>query len=146
MVKWCFDMNELIEIVQDVAKFIGQFGNGIDETTILMFMVLFDSILALSWRIIKKHHMISSTALSGILRNILVSCLPVVLDTVRQEYHHTFYIYRFMNFVFTIIIGFGILQSIIANLELNGIRPPKFLVKFYGEQTIELEKEHKEGK
>lgn len=146
MVKWYLIMNELIELLQDITKFIGQFGNGIDETTILMVMVLFDSILALSWRITKRHHMVSSTALSGILRNILVSCLPVLLDSIRHIYHHTFYIYRFMNFIFTVIIGFGILQSIIANLELNGIRPPKFLVNFYGEQTIELEKEHKERK
>lgn len=146
MVKWYLTMNDIIELFQDADKFINQFGHGIDETTILLSMVLFDSILALTWRIVKKHHMISSTAISGILRNILVSCLPAMLETLETFYHHNFYIYKFMNFVFTLTIAFGILQSIIANLELNGINPPKFLIKFYGEQTIQLEKEHKERK
>lgn len=145
---WCVNiMEEIINLLKDIQAIIGNLGTGIDETTILLFMVLFDSILAISWRLIKRnHHMISNTALQGILRNVLVSCIPVLLDNVKNLYKHNFYIYNFMNAIFTIIIAFGILQSIIANLELNGICPPKFLIKFYGEKTIKNEKESKERK
>lgn len=144
---WCLKLNDLIDLFTDIQTVLNDLGNGLDETTVLLVMVLFDTILAVSWRLIRRReNIVSSKAIHGIIRNVLVSLIPLIIQRLTELNHHHIIIYQLISAVFTLVIGFAILQSIIANLELNGINPPKFLIKFYGNQTIDNEKNSKERK
>lgn len=132
--------------MDNLFKYLDLLGHGIDETTILLTLVLFDTILAISWRTVKNKRLISSTAINGLLRNIAVSMIPVLLDGLRSAFNHNVLIYQIINGFFTIIIALTVLQSIIANLKLNGFKIPKFLKLLYDETIINEEIENKEEK
>lgn len=111
-------------------------GTGIDETSILLILIVFDSILGTTWRFRKKKQLISQTALSGLLRNVSSALLPTLLELIKTFLHHNFLIFTIVNAFITIIIGISLLQSILANTKLNGINLPSFIEKLFGEAIV----------
>lgn len=118
-------------------------GTGLDETAVLLVLMIFDSILGISWRFRRKRFMISSTAVNGIVRNTLTCLLPSLLELIRMSLHHNFLIFRIISLLISIIIGFTLLQSIFANLKMNGVDLPQIIENIFGE-AIQAELDDKE--
>lgn len=118
-------------------------GTGFDETAGLLVLMIFDSILGVSWRFRRKRFMISSTAVNGIIRNTLTCLLPSLLELIRIELDHRSLIFRIISLLISIIIGFTLLQSICANLKMNGVDLPQIIENIFGE-AIQAELDDKE--
>lgn len=118
-------------------------GTGYDETAVLFVLMIFDSILGVSWRFRRKRFMISSTAVNGIIRNTLTCLLPSLLELIRMELDHHSLIFRIISLLISIIIGFTLLQSICANLKMNGVDLPQIIENIFGE-AIQAELDDKE--
>lgn len=135
--------------MHDIDTFIAWFidlnhylGTGIDETIILIWLLLLDSILGFSWRLIKKRQdLISQKFMSSTLRNIIIALLPMLIETLDHVLHRPVPVYHLLtNFVF-IIFAYFYAQSIIANLYMCGLKLPKFVQKW-----LKYEIMHKENK
>lgn len=118
-------------------------GTGLDETAVLLVLMIFDSILGISWRFRRKRFMISSTAVNGIVRNTITCLLPSLLELIRLALHHHFLIFRIISLLISVIIGFTLLQSIFANLKMNGVDLPQIIENIFGE-AIQAELDDKE--
>ena len=118
-------------------------GTGFDETAVLLVLMIFDSVLGVSWRFRRKRFMISSTAVNGIIRNSLTCLLPSLLELIRIELDHHSLIFRIISLLISIIIGFTLLQSICANLKMNGVDLPQIIENIFGE-AIQAELNDKE--
>lgn len=112
------------------------FGTGIDETSILLILIVFDSILGTTWRFRKKKQLISQTALSGLMRNVSSALLPSLLELIKTYLHHNFLIFSIVNAFITFLIGVSLFQSILANAKLNGINLPNFIEKIFGDAIV----------
>ena len=118
-------------------------GTGFDETAVLLVLMIFDSILGVSWRFRRKRFMISSTAVNGIIRNTLTCLLPSLLELIPIELDHHSLVFRIISLLISIIIGFTLLQSICANLKMNGVDLPQIIGNIFGE-AIQAELDDKE--
>ena len=118
-------------------------GTGFDETAVLLVLMIFDSILGVSWRFRRKRFMISSTAVNGIIRNTLTCLLPSLFELIRIELDHQSMIFRIISLLISIIIGFTLLQSICANLKMNNVDLPQIIENIFGE-AIQAELDDKE--
>lgn len=130
----------------DIVNLIITLGHGVDDTTVLLSLVVFDTVLAISWRTVKHKQLISSTSINGLLRNVTVSLIPSVIDLISGGFNHNFFIYKIINTFLTVVISLTIIQSIIANLKLNGFKIPKFFKYIYDDKIINEEIENKEEK
>lgn len=106
--------------------------NGFSDSGVLFIMVLFDTMLAVAYRV-KKHKAInSSTLISGMLRNTSYALMPLLLQALQILVHDDSYIlYNIFKFGFTVIGFLALSQSCIANLKLNGAKIDKWLPKIY---------------
>lgn len=111
-------------------NFLGYWGNALNDTSVLITMTILDTILGISWRVKKRRPIISNVFLSGLIKNLGCSLLPAFL--------HVISIFSNDNTLLNItipIIGFGIfaaiLQSIVANAVLCGVKIPESLKKWY---------------
>lgn len=106
--------------------------NGYSDSGVLFIMVLFDTMLAVAYRI-KNHKAINSvTLISGMLRNTSYALMPLCLQALQILVHDDSYLlYNIFKFGFTVIGFLGLSQSCIANLKINGAKIDEWLPKIY---------------
>ena len=106
--------------------------NGYTDSGVLFIMVLFDTSLAIAYRITKHKPINSSTLISGMLRNTTYALMPMFLQGLQVLATDDSYIlYDIFKLGFTIIGFLGLVQSCSANLKLNGAKIDKWLPKIY---------------
>lgn len=125
-------------------NFLGYWGNALNDTSVLITLTVLDTILGVSWRIKKRRPIISNVFLSGLIRNLGCSLLPAFL--------HLISVFSNDNTLLNLsipVIGFGIfvgiLQSIVANAVLCGVKIPKSFQKYYDRLFLD-EQQHKENR
>lgn len=106
--------------------------NGYTDAGVLFVMVLFDTSLAVAYRL-KNHKPLNSAALiSGMLRNTTYALMPMFLQALQVLVTDDSYIlYDIFKLGFTIIGFLGLVQSCSANLKLNGAKIDEWLPKIY---------------
>lgn len=106
--------------------------NGYTDSGVLFIMVLFDTSLAVAYRLTKHKPINSSTLISGMLRNTTYALMPMFLQALQVLATDDSYIlYDIFKLGFTIIGFLGLVQSCSANLKLNGAKIDEWLPKIY---------------
>lgn len=125
-------------------NFLGYWGNALNDTSVLITMSILDTILGISWRVKKRRPIISNIFLSGLIKNLGCSLLPAFLNVISIFSDDN----TLLNIAIPIIgIGIfaGILQSIVANAVLCGVKIPESFQKWY-DRLFLAEQEHKENR
>ena len=106
--------------------------NGYTDSGVLFIMVLFDTSLAVAYRITNHKPLNSAALISGMLRNTTYALMPMFLQELQILVHDDSYIlYDIFKLGFTIIGFLGLVQSCSANLKLNGAKIDEWLPKIY---------------
>ena len=106
--------------------------NGYTDSGVLFIMVLFDTSLAVAYRITNHKPINSSTLISGLLRNTTYALMPMFLQALQVLVtDDTYILYDIFKLGFTIIGFLGLVQSCSANLKLNGAKIDEWLPKIY---------------
>ena len=122
--------------IEESFKFIG---NGIDQSNILVLFAMLDLIIAISCHIKNNDKMTSRTMLSGIIHNFIPAFFPAIIylmNTVSKT-HSQIYIYA--SFIIFACVSYFILQSILRNLNMLGLKLPTFILKWINSE-LELRK------
>lgn len=137
-------MNEIINDVIGISHF---FGNGIDQTTMLTWLALLDTIFGISHRIKDNIPLLSHNFFSGVIRNFTPTIFPALITMVIEpKFNRPEEGYTFVSTILFILIGYFLLQSIVANMILCGFILPKKLKRWLGNWTsyeIEIKKGRK---
>lgn len=110
-----------------MMNFVQYFNDGITDTGILIIFVIIDTVLALSYQLKEKQSIVSSTLLSGLLRNLFLAIVPSLISGLAFLRPRTDDIYQILAAVLSIFIGYGIMQSILSYINLWGVKYPKWL-------------------
>lgn len=122
--------------IEECFKFIG---NGLDQSNILVLFAMLDLIIAISCNIKNNDKMNSRIMLSGIIHNFIPAFFPALIylmNTVSKT-HSQIYIYA--SFIIFACVSYFILQSILRNLNILGLKLPTFILKWINSE-IELRK------
>lgn len=122
--------------IEECFKFIG---NGLDQSNILVLFAMLDLIIAISCHIKNNDKMTSRIMLSGIIHNFFPAFFPAVIylmNTVSQTHSQ---IYMYASFIIFACVSYFILQSILRNLNLLGLKLPSFILKWINSE-LELRK------
>ena len=122
--------------IEESFKFIG---NGIDQSNILVLFAMLDLIIAISCHIKNNDKMTSRIMLSGIIHNFIPVFFPAIIylmNTVSKTHSE---IYMYASFIIFVCVSYFILQSILRNLNLLGLKLPSFILKWI-KSELELRK------
>ena len=122
--------------IEESFKFIG---NGIDQSNILVLFAMLDLIIAISCHIKNNDKMTSRTMLSGIIHNFIPAFFPAIIylmNTVSKTHSE---IYMYASFIIFVCVSYFILQSILRNLNILGLKLPSFILKWINSE-LELRK------
>ena len=113
--------------IEESFKFIG---NGIDQSNILVLFAMLDLVIAISCRIKNYDKMTSRVMLSGIIHNFIPAFFPAIIylmNTVSKTHSE---IYMYASFIIFVCVSYFILQSILRNLNILGLKLPSFILKW----------------
>ena len=113
-----------------MMQFITYFNDGISDTGILIIFVIIDTVLALSYQLKEKQSIISSTLLSGLLRNLFLAIIPILISGLSYLHPRTDDLYQILAAILSVFIGYGILQSILSYVSLWGVKYPAWLLNW----------------
>lgn len=122
--------------IEESFKFIG---NGIDQSNILVLFAMLDLIIAISCHIKNNDKMTSRIMLSGIIHNFIPAFFPAIIylmNTVSKTHSQ---IYMYASFIIFVCVSYFILQSILRNLNILGLKLPSFILKWINSE-LELRK------
>ena len=106
------------------------FSDPLSDTGILMILVVIDTVLAITYKMSKKSaSFISSKMLGGLLRNLVLSIVPLMVALISALDPRTDGLYAVLSFIFFVFIAWAILVSIISYTSLLGIKYPEWLLK-----------------
>ena len=117
-------------------------GNGIDQSNILVLFAMLDLIIAISCNIKNNDKMTSRIMLSGIIHNFIPAFFPAIIylmNTVSKTHSE---IYMYASFIIFACVSYFVLQSILRNLNILGLKLPTFILKWINSE-IELRKASK---
>ena len=122
--------------IEESFKFIG---NGIDQSNILVLFAMLDLIIAISCHIKNNDEMTSRIMLGGIIHNFIPAFFPAIIylmNTVSKTHSE---IYMYASFIIFVCVSYFILQSILRNLNILGLKLPSFILKWINSE-LELRK------
>ena len=102
--------------------------NGADITNILIVFALVDIILGVSWRLKDGRKLSSRVFLSGIVQNIGLSLLPLLMQFLEEATKQDLVFYQYSMFILGVFIALALLQSIVANALLCGLKLPSAMM------------------
>lgn len=117
-------VQEILNFIIDVGRF---FGNGVDQSTMLIWLAILDTIFGISYRIKCGVPLLSHNFFSGLIRNFAPTIFPALLTLVLEPtFHRPNDGYLVMSTILFVLVGYFLLQSVVANMILCGfILPPK---------------------
>ena len=115
-----------LQEVKKVPKFAIQ--NGADITNILIVFALVDIILGVSWRLKDGCKLSSRIFLSGIVQNVGLSLLPLLMQVLEDLTNNDVKFYQLSMWILGVFIILALIQSIIANALLCGLKLPARLM------------------
>lgn len=100
---------------------IGWFGNGFDQTSILIALCVLDTSLGISLRLSNHQGLLSQTFLAGVIRNFFPAIIPSLLMLEEMATKHFIPIYSIVSLFLFLLCGYFLIQSILANATLLGL-------------------------
>ena len=122
------------------------FGNDGTDAGLLLILVVIDTTLALTYRMGTDKKFISSKMLSGILRNAILSVIPLGIRALSFIEPRQDDLYKILSAFFFVFISWSIIVSILSYVSLLGIKYPAWLLKILGAEinakggNIDIEK------
>lgn len=118
--------------------------DGVTDTFLLMILVVIDTVLGFSQAIRNNKRITSKTLISGVVTNFILTLIPSAIFTIgfRSTANITFL--NWLSAGYTIILAYGIIQSIMGNMNLLGIKLPNAIIKWLSDELDD--KEHKNNK
>lgn len=113
--------------MENLNSLLQYFNDGVSDSAILFILVLIDTTLAVSYQIKQRQHLLSSTLLAGLLRNVVLCFMPSLVAGVSNYHPRSDALYQFVAAVLSIYIGYAIIQSILAYTNLWGVKYPDWL-------------------
>lgn len=124
-----------------MINLIEYFNDGVSDTGILIIFVIVDTVLALSYQLKEKQSIVSSTLLSGLLRNLFLAIVPSLISGLAYLRPRTDDVYQILAAILTVFVGYGILQSILSYINLWGVKYPKWMTDWLsGEISSKVKK------
>lgn len=117
-----------------MTNIINYFNDGIADTGILYILVIVDTVLAISYKIKENKGLMSNVLLAGLFRNVILAMLPSIITWLSIMRPRTDNTYTYIIALFSIMIGAGIIQSILANINLLGIKYPQWLMDWLSKE------------
>lgn len=111
----------------NLNDFVSYFNDGVTDSGILMILVLIDTATAVSYHYAKGNGFVSNRLLSGLIRNLILSFMPSLITAISAFRPRTDTLYQYLAMILTIYIGYAIIQSILAYMNLWGIKLPTWL-------------------
>lgn len=106
------------------------FGDAVADSGILMLLMIIDITLALSYKLYNGKKFLSNKMLSGILRDVILSVVPLGVRGLSIIDPRTDDLYSFISAILFILIGYSLVVSIFAYTSMLGIKYPAWLLKF----------------
>lgn len=100
---------------------IGWFGNGFDQTSILIALCVLDTSLGISLRLYNHQGLHSQRFLAGVIHNFFPAIIPSLLTLGEMATKHFIPIYSIVSLFLFLLIGYFLIQSILANATLLGL-------------------------
>lgn len=128
----------------DVNQIFAYLTDGITDTFLLMILVVIDTVLGFSQAVKNNKKVTSKTLITGVVTNFILTLIPSAIFSI--GFRHTANI-SFLNWLsagYTVILAYGIIQSIMGNMNLLGIKLPTVIVKWLADELND--KEHKNNK
>lgn len=111
----------------NITDFVNYFNDGVADTGILMILVLIDTAVAVSYHYAKGNGFVSNRLLSGLIRNLILSFMPSLITGISALRPRSDTLYQYLAMILTIYIGYAIIQSILAYMNLWGVKLPTWL-------------------
>lgn len=111
----------------NLTDFVNYFNDGVTDSGILMILVLIDTAVAVSYHYAKGNGFVSNRLLSGLIRNLVLSFMPLLITGISALRPRTDTLYQYLAMILTIYIGYAIIQSILAYTSLWGVKLPSWL-------------------
>lgn len=113
--------------MENLGNILQYFNDGVSDSAILFILVLIDTTLAISYQIKQRQHLLSSTLLSGLLRNFILCFMPFLVAEIAKYHPRSDTLYQFVAAILSLYIGYAIIQSILAYTDLWGVKYPDWL-------------------
>lgn len=126
-----------------LTNFVNYFNDGVTDSGILMILVLIDTSVAVSYHYAKGSGFVSNRLLSGLIRNLVLSFMPSLITGISTLRPRTDTLYQYLAMILTIYIGYAIIQSILAYMNLWGVKLPTWLNDMLSQEIKDKENKGK---
>lgn len=114
--------------------------DGPTDTLFLLTLVFIDTVLGTSQAIKNGKNVISRTLITGVLTNVLLTLVPSIIYAIRLYRPSTDPAFvNILSSAYTLILGYAIIQSILANASLVGIKLPDKLLSWLANEIKDKE-------
>lgn len=127
----------------NLTDFVNYFNDGVTDSGILMILVLIDTAVAVSYHYAKGNGFVSNRLLSGLIRNLVLSFMPSLVTGISAFRPRTDTLYQYLAMILTIYIGYAIIQSILAYMNLWGVKLPSWLNDLLSQEIKDKENKGK---
>lgn len=127
----------------NLTDFVNYFNDGVTDSGILMILVLIDTAVAVSYHYSKGSGFVSNRLLSGLIRNLVLSFMPSLITGISTLRPRTDTLYQYLAMILTIYIGYAIIQSILAYMNLWGVKLPVWLNELLSQEIKDKENKGK---
>lgn len=97
------------------------FGNGFDQTSILLALCLIDLAFGISARLYQNKSLQSHKFLAGIIHNFVPSLIPSLITVSEFATKHFITMYAITSILLFFLIAYFLIQSILANAVILGL-------------------------
>ena len=127
----------------NLNDFVNYYNDGVTDSGILMILVLIDTAVAVSYHYAKGSGFVSNRLLSGLIRNLVLSFMPSLITGISALRPRTDTLYQYLAMILTIYIGYAIIQSILAYMNLWGVKLPTWLNDLLSQEIKDKENKGK---
>lgn len=128
----------------DASQILTYLTDGATDTMLLFILVFIDTVLGFTQAIKNNKKIISKTLLSGVVSNLLLCIVPsaiAAIGMVRPSVNKD--LFSALSVGYSVILAYGVIQSILANLQLLGVRLPAKLMSWLSDELIDKENKNK---
>lgn len=119
----------------DVANILSHLMDGGIDTMLLLVLVLIDTVLGTSQSIKNGKSVLSRVFLSGLFRNVILCFVPYLISLIGNfKNSNDMIIFGTLPAVYSILFAYAILESIMANLNILGVKLPEKLIKLLSDE------------
>lgn len=128
----------------DYGQILTYLTDGVADTMLLFILVFIDTVLGFAQAVKNNKKIVSRTLLSGIIANLLLCVVPsaiAAIGMVRPSVNKD--LFSILSVGYSVLLACGVIQSILANLHLLGVKLPSKLINWLTDELIDKENKNK---